>query len=336
MTLFKGKYWRTWKTMRKLSKEMLLVPIIVMFFVSLSIVPVSADVGITAEKHTGITIDGQIGDWAGIPGTTITMIRPMATSQRIEDGLEVRMAYDDSNVYVLILVTDDYDYNATEHHNSAAVAVLFAIDEDATPEMGGGRGYVDIWHWELDVGPGVVTGFNIGSGNDPVGNNDDEYALSFSDRHDDSIANELYGAWSHTDMSAVGAEGMWIFEFKRALTTSDATQDVQFQTDETARMSIGYWDADELGEPGVNNGWTAEGHYTTCIDPVALDFSWINIQFKTPAIEEDLQALQTSLQESINTLSGQIDSMNSLVYAAIGIGVIGILIAIVALARKGT
>ncbi len=325
--------------MKKTSKELLLIPIALMFLISMFIVPVSADVGITAEKRSGITIDGQIGDWAGIPGTTITLMRPLAASQIIEDGLEVRMAYDDSNIYVLIMVTDDYDYNITDHKKSAAIAVLFAIDEDATPEMGGGRGYVDIWHWELDVGPGVVTGFNIASGNDPVGNNDDEYALSYSERYDDSIGNELYGAWSHTDMSAVGAEGKWIFEFKRALTTSDATQDVQFQTDKTFKMSVGYWDADELGEPGVNNGWTAEGHYTTCIDPVAFDFSWINVQFKTPEIVGELQDLRTSLQESIDalsTLGGQMDSMSTTVYAAIGAAIVGILIAIVALTRKGT
>ncbi len=266
--------------MRQNRKRMLVaIPFLVLFAAAFSVASVKADVEISAVKHTGITIDGLTGDWAGIPGTKITLVRPYATDQRIVDGMEVRMAYDDSNLYVLILVTDDYDYNATHHHNSAALAVLFAVDEAATPDMGGGKGYVDIWHWELDVGPGVVTGFNLLSGNDPVGNLDDEYSLSIMDRHDDDDANEVYGAWSHTDMSAVGAEGTWVFEFKRSLTTSDTLkQDAQFEIGGTYKVAVAYWDADEKGEPGVKNGWTAAGHYSTCTDPDTLDFSWINME----------------------------------------------------------
>jgi hypothetical protein len=255
------------------------IPFLVLFAAALSFTSVKADTEINAVKHTGITIDGLTGDWAGIPGTKITLVRPYATDQRIVDGMEVRMAYDDSNLYVLILVTDDYDYNATHHHNSAALAVLFAVDEAATPDMGGGKGYVDIWHWELDVGPGVVTGFNLLSGNDPVGNLDDEYSLSIMDRHDDDDANEVYGAWSHTDMADVGAEGKWVFEFKRSLTTSDTQkQDAQFEIGGIYKVAVAYWDADEKGEPGVKNGWTAAGHYSTCTDPDTLDFSWINME----------------------------------------------------------
>jgi hypothetical protein len=227
------------------------------------------------------------GDWAGVPGTTITLVQPYATDQRIEDGLEIKVAYDDSNIYVLAVISDDFDYNVTEHHNSAAIAVLIAIDDAATPDMGGGKGYVDIWHWELDVGPGVVTGFNLASGNDPVGNLDDEYSLSVFDRHDDDDANEVYGAWSHTDMSAVGTEGQWIFEFKRSLTTSDiAKQDAQFEVGATYKVAIAYWDADETGEPGVLNGWTAAGHYSTCTNPETLDFSWVDLTLEQPDIPE--------------------------------------------------
>ncbi|MES0341590.1 MAG: P1 family peptidase, partial [Candidatus Humimicrobiaceae bacterium] len=114
---------------------------------------------------------------------------------------------------------------------------------------------------------------------DPVGNLDDEYAFSIFDRHDDATANEIYGSWSHTDMSVAGAEGEWIFEMKRSLTTSDALkQDVQFTNGETIKMSVAYWDADELGEPGL--GWSESGHYATCRDPETLDFSWIDVEFE--------------------------------------------------------
>ncbi len=284
----------------------------------------------------------------------------MVTTERITDGLEIRTAYDDSNLYILVLIADDYDYNVTDHHNSAAIAVLFAIDEAATPDMGGGNGYVDMWHWELDQGPGVVVGFNLDSGNDPIGNLDDEYSLSVTDRHDDSIANEIYGTWSHTNMSAVGASGTWIFELKRALTTSDTLkQDKQFEIGNTYKVAVAYWDADELGEPGVKNGWTDSGHYATCKDPATLDFSWINMELKTPAIEGHVSELQTDVQDAQGDISGlqtdvqdlhddvhdevsqltaQVDSLTTLLYVAIGIAVVGILIGAtgVVFARKRT
>jgi DMSO reductase family type II enzyme heme b subunit len=271
------------KKMRQLNQKILAaIPLMLILSAFISMTPVSADVALTSQEHTGITIDGLTGDWAGVPGTTITLVRPYAPDQRLVDGMEIHTAYDDSNIYFLITISDDFDYNVTDHHNSAAIAVLFAIDETATPEMGGGEGSVDIWHWELDLGPGVLSGYNLLSGNDPAGNLDDEYALSVFDRHDDATANEVYGAWSHTDMSEVGAEGQWIFELKRSLKTSDElNQDVQFDIGETFKVAVAYWDADEKGEPGVKYGWSAAGHYSTCTDPDTLDFSWIDMELET-------------------------------------------------------
>jgi hypothetical protein len=272
------------------TKNLVLVTLLLLLSAFVSITPVSASIDITAEKHTGITIDGLTGDWTGIPSTSITLIQPFTTSQRITDGLEIKTTFDDSNIYVLVTISDDYDYNVTDHYKSAAIAVLFAIDDEATPDMGGGNGYVDIWHWELDVGPGVVTGYNVLSGNDPIGNLDDEYSLTVFDRHDDQFANEVYGAWSHTNMSAVGADGKWVFEFKRSLTTMGTlNQDIQFEIGKTYKMAIAYWDADELGEPGVQNGWTAPGHYSSCTNPDTLEFSWINLALTTPVIPQGPQ-----------------------------------------------
>src|SRR3970040_1495638 len=105
--------------------------------------PTAADVSVNADKYAGIVIDGQTGDWAGIPGTTMTIIRPLATTERLTNA---------------VTVNDDFDYNATDHDFSAALAVLWQIDPAATPDMGGGLGNVDIWHWELDTGPGVPAG----------------------------------------------------------------------------------------------------------------------------------------------------------------------------------
>ena len=47
-------------------------------------------------------------------------------------------------------------------------------------------GMVDIWHWELDCGPGLVSGGNdTPSGNDPDCNLDDEYSTTPEEREDD-------------------------------------------------------------------------------------------------------------------------------------------------------
>ncbi len=238
--------------------------------------PVAADVDVTAVKYHGIVIDGLVGDWAGINGTTVTLIRPFATSQRIVDGLTLKVAYDDANIYVLAMVNDDFDYNATDHHLSGSITVLWQTEPAATPDMGGGNGLVDMWHWELDTGPGVPAGGpNYTGGNDPIGNFDDEWAIApgSANRGDDALGNELYGVWSHTNMSAQGAPGFWIFEMRRPLTTSDTlNEDYQFTVGGTAGMAFAYWDADQ-----TPTGWTAAGHYASCRDPSTLDFSWINV-----------------------------------------------------------
>lgn len=234
--------------------------------------PVAADVNVTAVEFHGIVVDGFADDWAGVTGTTVTLIRPFATSERLVNGLTVKVAYDDANIYVLILIQDDFDYNATNHDLSASLAVLWQIDPTATADMGGGTGNVDIWHWELDSGPGVPAGGpNYLNGNDPAGNFDDEWSSSVTNRFDDTLANELYGVWSHTNMSAPGALGTWIFEMRRSLTTSDTLkQDRQFAVGGTVGMAVAYWDPDETAL-----GWTPSGHYASCRDPATLDFSWI-------------------------------------------------------------
>lgn len=93
-------------------------------------------------------------------------------------------------------------------------------------------GLVDIWHWELDCGPGEVAGGGgIPGGNDPNCNLDDEYATTPEEREDDETAqaeNSLVGVWEHTERSqGAGADGLWIFELSRPLQTGDP-QDAQF------------------------------------------------------------------------------------------------------------
>jgi len=313
-------------------------------FVSATIALAAPAAAVAAPIRTGITIDGLVGDWAGIPSTTTTLIRPLATTERMVNGLEWKVAHDDANIYFLFLVNDDYDYNATNHDLSAAVAVLFQIDPAATPDMGGGNGNVDLWHWELDCGPGVLSGFNLMSGNDPQCNLDDEWANSTSNRRDDTMANELYGAWSHTNMTAPGATGKWVFEMKRSLTTADTgNQDYQFRVGTTAKMSFAYWDADETPA-----GWQPWGHYASCRDPVTLDFSWISIDLEAPP---DIGALETqidNLQGNLTDLRGDLadarstteatrtaaNSLATVTYVSLILAVVALLLALVSMFRK--
>lgn len=261
--------------------------------------PASADVSVSAGYGHGIVVDGLIGDWQGIPGTTLTMIRPAAMSERMVDGLTVKLAYDDANLYMLVMVADDYDYNATDHDLSPALAVLWRIDAAATPDMGGGRGNVDVWHWELDCGAGALSGFNLLSGNDPDCNFDDEWSSSPTVRKDDNLTNELYGVWAHTNMAAAGSAGSWIFEMRRSLQTGDTlNQDRQFESGGSYGMAIAYWDADETVA-----GWTPAGHYATCMDPATLDFSWLNVTLAAPAFETQLAAAEAQIDLTSSQLA---------------------------------
>lgn len=239
--------------------------------------PVRADVDYSAVKFTGIIVDGLADDWSGVAGATVTLIKPFSTSERLENLTTVKAVYDDANIYVLVMVEDDFDYDPLDHHNSSSITVLWQTDPLATPNMGGGY-MVDMWHWELDTGPGVPAGGpNFTGGNDPIGNFDDEWAVNPgpANRGDDAQGNELFGVWSHTNISGgAGAPGVWIFEMRRTLTTSDTmNQDRQFAVGETVGMALAYWDADE-----TPTGWTGSGHYASCVDPATLNFDlWINV-----------------------------------------------------------
>ncbi|MEK7248586.1 MAG: hypothetical protein AAB092_08970, partial [Chloroflexota bacterium] len=131
----------------------------------------TATPGITFEAETAtITVDGDDSDWSGIEGVTVPLkqidIDELDPAQ-VED-LEIdigelppvdatlKVATDDENIYVLFEVPDAFDYNPAEHDFSAAIAVMFRIDDAAPPAMGveledieTSLGVVDIWHWEL-------------------------------------------------------------------------------------------------------------------------------------------------------------------------------------------
>lgn len=235
-----------------------------------------------------ITVDGDITDWDRIEGAAVSL-----EQIEIPDGADwdepnplppldasLKVAADTENIYVLLEIPDDYDFNPDDHNLSASLAVQFLIEETAGPHMGAsdddleaGLGMVDIWHWELDCGPGEISGGGgIAGGDDPACNLDDEYATDPEEREDDGEGdapnpdgeNGLIGVWEHTARAeGAGAAGTWIFEMSRPLQSGDA-QDAQFVSGGTALIAIAYFDADESSE-----GWTDTGHLQSA------DLGWI-------------------------------------------------------------
>ena len=230
-----------------------------------------------------ITVDGDASDWSAIEGATIKLeqlrLENIDPAQAAEikfgplDPIDVtfKVASDAKNLYVLFEVPDDFDYDPADHNKSASLAVMFRIDAPAAPHMGAEEpdidqslGIVDIWHWELDCGPGIVSGGKgVAGGDDPACNLDDEYSTKPENREDDgggdvantAAENGLTGVWEHTARaSGAGADGSWIFEMSRPLTNGDP-QDGQFASGSTAHVALAYFDPDESAD-----GWTDAGH----------------------------------------------------------------------------
>ena len=251
-----------------------------------------------AAAKAAITIDGADADWANVKGATIPLKQidlskldpAQVTDLEIDIGklpdtkATLKVATDDKKIYVLVEVEDGFDYNPDpkQHNFSPSLGVMFRIDAAAPPTMGvkvedlkKSLGVVDIWHWELDCGPGQMSGgAGPGGGDDPKCNLDDEYAPNPEDREDDGKGdvanatgeNSLAGVWKHTaaDQGA-GAKGTWIFEMSRPLNTGDS-QDAQFASGATAYVALAYFDPSESAK-----GWTDAGHLQSA------DAGWIEV-----------------------------------------------------------
>jgi len=253
-----------------------------------------SDIAVDAATAT-ITVDGDDSDWDSVEGSTIPLkqinvdeLDPVQVQDmEIDIGplppvdATLKVATDEENIYVLFEVPDAFDYNPDplQHNFSASIAVMFRIDEAAPAHMGveekdleASLGVVDIWHWELDCGPGEMTGGGD-TGDDPECNFDDEYAPNPGDREDDGGGdtpnnptgeNSLSGVWKHT-ATAAGGDGTWIFEMSRPLQTGD-TQDAQFASGEKALLALAYFDPSETPD-----GWTDAGHLQSA------DLGWIEV-----------------------------------------------------------
>ena len=232
-----------------------------------------------------ITLDGQMDDWASVPGLEVPLTGIPEEFREDPTAAEdvtatLKVAADGTNVYVLVAVPAAFNYVADNHDMSAALAVMWQIDGAATPQMAAGgadlkesTGTVDIWHWELDCGPGELSGGVFPTGNDPDCNLDDEYATLLDEREDDAADSSLTGAWDHSARAqGAGADGTWVFEIARPLDTGDP-HDAQFAAGGTALIAVAYWAADETPE-----GWTASGHAVSVAADEGLD-GWIEVAF---------------------------------------------------------
>jgi hypothetical protein len=236
----------------------------------------------TAASAT-ITIDGDASDWEGIERTTVELEQidldeiPSEQAEEIDfgavDPIDVQMAVanDADNIYILVEVPTPYDYVADDHGLSPAIAVEAPIVPEGSVHMGAeeedlfvSTGMVDIWHWELDCGPGELSGGQgVAGGDDESCNLDDEYATTPEMREDDgggdepneAAENSLAGSWSHS-AAELGGDGVWTFEFARPLNTGDP-QDAQFEAGGEARLVLAWWDPRESSE-----GWSDAGHLT--------------------------------------------------------------------------
>jgi hypothetical protein len=239
-----------------------------------------------------ITIDGDASDWADVPATAVMLeqldlsLLPPEQAGDIEfgpiDAMEVqfKVANDADNIYMLVEVPTAYDYVADDHGLSPAIAVQAKIVPEASAHMGSeeadlvaSTGKVDIWHWELDCGPGELSGGQgVAGGNDEACNFDDEVSTTPTRREDDggmeepndAAENSLVGSWSHSAMD-IGGEGDWVFEMMRPLDTGDP-EDASWAAGGVAELVLAWWDPNETTE-----GWTEAGHLTNAYD------GWITV-----------------------------------------------------------
>ena len=167
--------------------------------------------GVTiAAAAVPITVDGDASDWADVERTTLVLeqldLDALMPEQAEEidfgavDPIEVQLAVanDADNIYVLVEVPTPYDYVADDHGLSPALAVEAPIQAESSVHMGAeeedlfiSTGMVDLWHWELDCGPGELSGGQgVAGGDDAACNLDDEYSTTPEMREDDGGGDE--------------------------------------------------------------------------------------------------------------------------------------------------
>ena len=141
------------------------------------------------------------------------------------------------------------------------------------------------------------------SGNDHTSNSDDEFSVHPCIRDDDASSkahlssylqrdmytyrNQLRYAWSHSAINSYkypfatnGANGTYIFEFSRPLTTNENT-DAQFSVGGDGYYSFALW-----VPPAVGDEWIAAGHY---VAPAQFVFGKVTLMQPQQAKQQGLE-----------------------------------------------
>jgi hypothetical protein len=231
-------------------------------------------------------LDGDIAEWSHITGMEIPLYAPLTSELYAPGKAEVKCAHSEDRLFLTLSVPGKYRFSADSNNLCAAIGTMMRIGEDASfYGMGGcleAQGgcdaitggvptecdayRVDIGaHWELASTRQGVTypiNTNSGTGDDPVGNKDDEYAVSPFCRLDDDGAgagNAWAGAWSHSaGTEEEGADGTYIFELSRLLKTASTTTTAQMTIGETYDFGLGFWDPNQK-----EDGWSDSNHYVS-------------------------------------------------------------------------
>ncbi len=227
--------------------------------------PVAAD--FEAPVAT-ITVDGDPSEWDGVTGFDM-VLEPIEIADVAPVPATIKVAHDNTSIFVLFAVADDFDWSPVDAHLSGAPAVMWSVETAAGPHMGGddpsgrpGQGMVDIWYWRLECpsgrpSGGAVSGPGDGDpGDDAACGLDDEWATDPSTNEDDAgplAENSLLGVFTHSN-PIDGGEGTWFFEMSRPLKTGDP-QDAQFTVGGVAHLALAYWDPDAR-----DDGWGRIDH----------------------------------------------------------------------------
>jgi hypothetical protein len=235
-------------------------------------------------------LDADLSDWSDVEGIASSLISAKGLLEYGSGKSTFKCLYSDTHIYFALEFPGAFRFDSTDNHQCAAIGTMLKIGEEATfVDMGGCPDAIDSCntvpnavpescesyrvdigaHWELSgTEQGVTYGINVDdvTGDDPVANKDDEYAVSpycrFDD-DDDDAGNEWAGAWVHssqgeTSTTKSGETGSYKFELSRLLTTASAKTDAQLTAGETYQFGIAYWDPFE-----TDAGWIEEGHYVT-------------------------------------------------------------------------
>mmetsp|Transcript_19364 Transcript_19364/g.29873 ORF Transcript_19364/g.29873 Transcript_19364/m.29873 type:complete len:361 (-) Transcript_19364:143-1225(-) len=228
------------------------------------------------------TLDASdISDWDGVEVFESPLTGALTSKMYTAGNMKIQCVYDATDIYFLYQIPGKYMFDITDNKKCASVASMFQMGEkatffnmggcplseavncDAVPE-GCAPYAVDIGaHWELKTTErGVMYGPNEATGNDLIANKDDEFAVGPYCRVDDNFGtspgNEWSGAWDFTGNATDGAEGYYIFETSRSLTTPSPETDVQLTPGTEVNFGVSFWDPFETAA-----GWTDAGHVVT-------------------------------------------------------------------------